>query len=199
MRTTLRIGAAILCLAAATAATAFAEDTAAAKADFRSDWLANFDYAVDEVRQLAGAIPADKYAWRPAEGVRSVGEVFGHIAVGNYFLTSFLGAPMPEGMSMASEKEPDPAKLAAMLDASVEHVHQVVQGLSDADLEKTVEFFGHPTTQRGVLFAALGHIHEHLGQLIAYARSNGVVPPWTAAQNAAAAAAAKDHGEDHKD
>ena len=199
MRTALRIGAAILCLAAATAAVA--EETAAAKpADLRSDWLANFDYTIDHVRELAGAIPADKYGWRPAEGVRSVGEVVGHVAVANYFLTSFLGAPMPEGMTMESEKEPDPAKLRAMLDASVEHVHHVIEGLSDADLEKTVEFFGQKMTERGLLLVALGHVHEHLGQLIAYARSNGVVPPWTAAQNAAAAAAAaKDHGEDHKD
>jgi uncharacterized damage-inducible protein DinB len=201
MRTTLRIGAAILSLAAATVTAAAAADApAAAKADFRSDWLANFDYTMDHFSQLAHAIPVDKYGWRPAEGVRSVSEVVGHVAVANYFLTSFLGAPMPEGMTMDSEKEPDPAKLAAMLDASVEHVHQVVQGLSDADLEKPVEFFGQKMTERGLLLVALGHVHEHLGQLIAYARSNGVVPPWTAAaQKAAEEAAAKKPAEDHKD
>ena len=195
----LRLGAAILCLVAASAAPAAADETAAAPASagaaLRADWLGNFDFTVDRIRQLAAAVPVGQYGWRPAEGVRSVGEVVGHVAVGNYYLTSFLGAPMPEGMTMESEKEPDPAKLRAVLDASIEHVHKVVDGLSDADLDKTVEFFGRKMSQRALLLITLGHVHEHLGQLIAYARANGVVPPWSAAESPAPAASsgAKDY------
>jgi uncharacterized damage-inducible protein DinB len=200
MNHSLRFGAAILCFVAATAAApaAAGEPTAApasAGAALRADWRGNYDFTVDRIRQLAGAVPADKYGWRPAEGVRSVGEVVGHVAVGNYYLTSFLGAPMPPGITMESEKEPDPAKLRALLDASVEHVHKVVDGLSDADLDKTVEAFGQKMSQRALLLITLGHVHEHLGQLIAYARANGVVPPWSAAESKAAAesSGAKDY------
>jgi len=183
MRTPIRLAASLAALATLVlvplaAAPATAEEMAA-PAGFRADWLANFDSTVDHVRQLADAIPADKYGWRPAEGVRSIGEAVGHLAVANYYLSSFLGAEMPEGMTMESEKESDPAKLHAMLDASVAHVHSVIEGMSDADLEKEVEFFGNKMSSRGLLFVALGHVHEHLGQLIAYGRSNGVVPPWS--------------------
>jgi len=197
MRHLLRRGAAIACLAAAAAtnaAPAAADQPAtagqpaapaSAGAALRADWLGNFDFTVDRIRQLAAAVPAEKYAWRPAEGVRSVGEVVGHVAVANYYLSSFLGAPMPEGMTMESEKEPDPAKLRALLDASIEHVRGVVGGLTDADLDETVEIFGRKMSGRAVLLISLGHVHEHLGQLIAYARANGVVPPWSAAASAA--------------
>jgi len=165
---------------------ATADETPDPVASARADWLGNFDFTIGRVGQLADAIPADKWAWRPAEGVRSVSEVVGHVAVGNYYLATFLGGSMPEGMSMESEKETDPAKLHEMLDASIAHVHQVVEGLTAAQLEEKVEFFGQQMTKRGILLVALGHVHEHLGQLIAYARMNGVVPPWTAAENAAA-------------
>jgi len=188
MLSTLRRAAGLAALAALTlvplAAPAAAEEMPDPVASARADWLGNFDFTVDRIRQLAEAIPTDQYGWRPAEGVRSVGEAIGHVAVGNYYLASFLGAEMPEGMSMESEKEPDPAKLRAMLDASVEHVHQVVGGLSGAALEEKVDFFGREFTKRGILLVALGHVHEHLGQLIAYARSNGVVPPWSRAEAA---------------
>ena len=185
IRASFRLAAAILCLAAATAVPAAAGDTAAAPspgAALRADFLGNFDYTIGHIRDLAGAIPADKYGWRPGEGVRSVAEVVGHVAAANYFLTSFLGVPMPEGMTGEDTKETDPAKLRALLDASVDHVHKVVDGLSDADLDKQVEFFGRKMSERAVLLVALGHVHEHLGQLIAYARTNGVVPPWSVAQ-----------------
>jgi len=177
-RTALGAALAALVLAPLAASPAAAEE-AAMPAGFRADLLANFDFTVDRINQLADAIPLEKYSWRPAEGVRSVGEVIGHVAVGNYYLASFLGAAMPEGISMESEKEPDPAKLHAMLAASIEHVHAVVDGFDDAKLENEVDFFGNKVSSRGLMLIALGHVHEHLGQLIAYARSNGVVPPWS--------------------
>jgi len=57
--------------------------------------------------------------------------------------------------------------------------------MSDASLEKPVDFFGNKMSTRSILMVLLSHMHEHLGQSIAYARTVGVVPPWTAARMAA--------------
>jgi len=138
------------------------------------------------VKSLAEAIPAEKYAWRPADGVRSVGEVYVHVAGGNYLLGSMLGVKRPEGTGPDMEKKiRDKATIVPGLKASYDYVRGAIEGLSDADLDKKVNFFGTEITERAVLLRALGHSHEHLGQSIAYARMNGITPPWTAAEAAA--------------
>lgn len=149
----------------------------------RADVVSELSAVEKQLVSLAEAIPAEKYAWRPADGVRSVGEVYVHVAAGNYLLGSMLGVKRPEGTGPDMEKKiRDKATIVPGLKASYDYVRGAIEGLSDADLDKKVNFFGTEITERAVLLRALGHSHEHLGQSIAYARMNGITPPWTAAE-----------------
>lgn len=149
------------------------------KTGFRSEFVANLDEVQEKIMDLAEAMPAAKYTWRPAEGVRSISEVFMHIAGGNYFLATFLGKQPPADIPKDLERITDKQKVLAELRRSFEHVRTIVAAEPDADLEKTVRMFGGQTSHRGVFITMLNHLHEHLGQSIAYARMNGVVPPWS--------------------
>jgi uncharacterized damage-inducible protein DinB len=149
------------------------------KTGFRAEFLANLDDVEDKIMELATTMPAEKYSWRPGEGVRSIGEVFMHIAGGNYFLLTFVGKQPPADIPKDLERITDKQRVIAELRRSFEHVRAVIAAESDADLEKTAKMFGATTTHRGVYMALLTHLHEHLGQSIAYARMNGVVPPWS--------------------
>ena len=153
----------------------------AAASGFRAEYLAEIDDVGKKLVDLAQAMPADKYSWRPAPGVRSVGEVYVHVVAGNSTLPSFLGAPRMEGVSRDSEKTvTDKARIVELLRKSIAHARAAAAGVADADLDKRVKTFGdREMTERQVLFRILDHMHEHLGQSIAYARSNGVTPPWS--------------------
>ncbi len=151
----------------------------APKSGFRAEFLGDLDDVQKKITDLANAVPAEKYTWRPAPGVRTVSEVYMHIAGGNYFLATFLGVKPPEDMPKDLEKITDKKEVLAALQKSFDHVRSIVKNTSDADLEKPVKLFGNDTTQRGVFVTMLNHMHEHLGQSIAYARMNGVVPPWS--------------------
>jgi uncharacterized damage-inducible protein DinB len=146
---------------------------------FRGLFLKQLDDVQSKVVSLAEAVPQEKYSWRPAEGVRSISEVYGHIASANYFLPNFIGVKPPATFTPAIAKETDKAKLVEALKSSFEHLRQVALNMPDADLEKPVKLFGQDTTYEGVLFLIANHMHEHLGQSIAYARTNGVTPPWS--------------------
>jgi uncharacterized damage-inducible protein DinB len=148
-------------------------------AGFRGEFLTQLADVEGKIEGLAQAVPDAKYTWRPAEGVRSISEVYMHIAGSNYFLLTFAGVPWPAGVPKDLEKTTDKAKVMEALKASFENLRQVVLKTSDADLEKPTKMFGHDTTYRGVIFTIANHLHEHLGQSIAYARMNGVVPPWS--------------------
>ena len=150
-------------------------------AGFRAEYIAEVDSVGKKIVDLAEAIPADKYGWRPAEGVRSVSEVFMHIVGGNYFRPSFIGGKWPEGVTRDSEKTvKDKAKVVEMLKQSLGNAKEAGRMVSDADLDKKVKVFqGREMTERQLLMVLLNHLHEHLGQAIAYARSNGIVPPWS--------------------
>ena len=152
---------------------------AAPKNGFRAEFLTNLDDVQEKILELATTMPAEKYAWRPGEGVRSIGEVFMHVAGGNYFLATFVGKQPPTDIPKDLERITDKQRVIAELRRSFEHVRTVVTNASDADLERPVRMFGTTTSHRGVYVAMLNHLHEHLGQSIAYARMNGVVPPWS--------------------
>ena len=160
---------------------------------FTADFLIQLDGVQKQILDLEGAVPQEKFSWRPAEGVRSVGEVYLHIAFGNYFLLKLAGyePPTDAGFTMDGKKwessTTDRAKTAEVLKHSFEHVRGVVTKVTPADLEKKVKMFGNEVTVRNAMMTVLSHLHEHLGQSIAYARMNGVVPPWTAAEQAAQA------------
>jgi len=151
----------------------------AAAAGYNREFAADLDEVQKKIIDLAAAIPAEKYSWRPAEGVRSIGEVYMHIAGGNYFLATFLGVQPPADMPKDIEKITDKQKVLAELQKSFDHIHAIAKSMNAADLEKPVAMFGNQTTQRGVYSTILNHLHEHLGQSIAYARMNGIVPPWS--------------------
>ena len=150
------------------------------KHGFRAEFLADLDDVSKKIVELAEAMPASKYNWRPAPGVRSVSEVYMHVAGGNYFLATFAGAKPPSYDTNTLEKITDKARVIEELKKSFEYLRMVAIHGTDADLEKPVKMFGNETTHRGALMSALNHLHEHLGQSIAYARMNGVVPPWSA-------------------
>jgi uncharacterized damage-inducible protein DinB len=149
----------------------------------RAELLKQVKDAEKKIVDLAEAMPQEKYRWRPMEGVRSVSEVYMHVVGANYFLPSFAGVKPPEGLSRDMEKTvTEKAKVVEMLRRSFDHVRKAIMSESDADLDKPAKLFGQETTVRDVLLTTVVHMHEHLGQSIAYARMNGVVPPWTAAQ-----------------
>jgi uncharacterized damage-inducible protein DinB len=148
-------------------------------AGFKAEFFTDLDEVQKKITDLAAAVPADKYAWRPAEGVRSVSEVYMHIAGANYFLATFLGVQPPATMPKDIEKITDKQKVLVELQKSFEHLRGVAKTMNPADLDKPVTMFGNPTTQRGVYSTIMNHLHEHLGQSIAYARINGIVPPWS--------------------
>ena len=170
--------------AAAQSPAAPAAPPKSAATGFRADFLQQLDGVQKKVTSLADAVPADKYTWRPAPGVRSVGEVYMHLASANLFLPTLWGVKPPADVDLPNlEKQGgDKAKVAAALEKSFAHIRRVVETTPDADLDKPVKIFDHQGTVREAMFIIANHMHEHLGQSIAYARSNGVVPPWSKGQ-----------------
>ena len=162
------------------ASTAAAAPASGARAEF----LAEVAYYEQRFTRLAQAMPAEKYTWRPAEGVRSIGEVYNHIVAANYGIARALGTPPPAGFDQKAimANSADKAKTVQALKDSFAHFRQAVISVSDADLDKPLKMFGQQTTYRGAFIMITGHTGEHLGQSIAYARMNGIVPPWTEEQ-----------------
>ena len=146
---------------------------------------------VDEVQMklvgLARAIPADKYGWRPAQGVRSIGEVVMHVAGDNWFMPGAAGTPVPAatGIKVDDYKTVEAYEGRALaadaavreMEASFAFLKQAMRDTPDPAVRK--KLFGRDQTMQQVWIMATTHLHEHLGQMIAYARSNGVVPPWS--------------------
>jgi uncharacterized damage-inducible protein DinB len=155
---------------------------AAPASGVRAEFLTELKVREDKFVRLAEAIPADKYTWRPAEGVRSVSEVFLHVAAANYNLPRNFGFPVPAGFTPRGfdKSTTDKTKIIDTLKDSFAHVRQAVLNVPDSDLEKQVDWFtGSKITYRGIMLFIIAHMSEHLGQSIAYARVNGIVPPWT--------------------
>jgi uncharacterized damage-inducible protein DinB len=148
---------------------------------YRSEVMALVMIQENEFIRLAEAIPAEKYTWRPGPGVRSVAEVFLHVSGANYNLYKFVGTPSPAGLDVVAleQSTTDKTKVIATLKDSYAHAKKAITDLPDANLDKTLDWSGGKITQRGVLLFIVPHIAEHLGQAIAYARINGVVPPWS--------------------
>jgi len=151
---------------------------------FFEELVGQMHFIEGRLASLAEAIPEDKYSWRPSEGVRSVGEVYVHAGSANYFLLSFLGGKMPEGFSPDYEKTmTKKSDIIKMLKDSFEFARNFISTMKEENLDKEVELPFGKFTQRGVLFIVMNHGHEHLGQSIAYARMNGITPPWSEGEN----------------
>ncbi len=149
---------------------------------FRAEFLEEIAYYEQRYTRLAEAMPAEKYAWRPAEGVRSVGEVYTHIIAANYGVARGLGTAPPAGFDFKAitALSADKPKVIQALKESFTHFRSAIVALNEADADKAQKMFGRQTTLRGSFLMITGHFGEHLGQSIAYARMNGIVPPWTA-------------------
>jgi uncharacterized damage-inducible protein DinB len=176
---------------AQSAAPAQSADKTAPSYDMKAQALVDLDDMHKKFVGLATAVPQEKYTWRPADGVRSISEVFLHISAANYNIPTMLGTPaMPEYMAKDFDKSTtDKAKIIDQLNKSFEYAHSAIEKMSNADFAKPEKKLGPDANDGDVVYILVTHAHEHLGQSIAYARVNGIVPPWTAA--AAAAAAAK--------
>jgi uncharacterized damage-inducible protein DinB len=151
-----------------------------------ADVQAAIDDAASKIVQLAEAIPADKYSWRPGAGVRSVSEVLMHVAGGNTGIPGMAGVqrkpatPLPRN---AEQTITEKAAVIAALRASYDYLKLAVADVPDAQLGDAVNLFGNQSTKRGVLMLLATHNHEHLGQMIAYARMNNIAPPWSRGGN----------------
>ena len=167
--------------AASTAAGQAAPAAAAPTAGYRAEFLKEMQYFEGRFTQLAEAIPADKFTWRPAAGVRSVAEVLLHVAGANQGLPGMAGIKPPAGFSMQGYEASttDKARIIAEVKKSFEHIRAAASQMKDADADKAMKVFGMDMTGRSFSFFMARHLGEHLGQLIAYARVNGVVPPWS--------------------
>jgi uncharacterized damage-inducible protein DinB len=181
MKNATRMVVSLLLFTTVAAASARAQAPAAAPS-FQADYATDVDFVGKRLVDLANAIPAEKYSWRPTPGVRSVSEVFMHVVGADYLLPSLIGGKLPDGFSRDMEKTvTDKAKVIEWLKKGMENARAAGTGMSNADLDKkvTVKFLGGEVTQRRVLMIVETHMHEHLGQSIAYARSIGVTPPWS--------------------
>jgi uncharacterized damage-inducible protein DinB len=131
--------------------------------------------------ELAEAIPDHKYSWRPAPGVRSVSEVFMHVAIENFSLLSVTGPPVPADLKEEMEKtvtvKPD---VIAWLKQSLAAVASAHAHVTAGELQRKVRINNRDATVDGMYLRILVHDNEHMGQLVAYARMNGIVPPWSA-------------------
>jgi uncharacterized damage-inducible protein DinB len=173
----LTIGAAVLLATVSPAAA----QVAPKGTGFRAEYLAELSVAEDHLVRLAEAIPAEKYTWRPAAGVRSISEVLLHVAGSHLNLPRVLGVAPREGMVGAdyAKSTTDKAAVVAALKESFAFTRSGIEKLTDADGEKTIPWFDGKNSYRGVLYFMARHTGEHTGQVIAYARMNGVVPPWS--------------------
>jgi len=148
---------------------------------WRGEFLSLMKGIEGKYMQLATATPWEKYSWRPGPGVRSVCEVFLHIAGDNYVMGEPLGAKAPAGVDLKTiENCPDSKeKVLATMRAGFAAIDKAVASTADGDGDAMANFFGSKITKRALLLAIAEHAGEHLGQSIAYARVNGIVPPWS--------------------
>lgn len=137
---------------------------------------------------LAEALSAEQYSWSPGEGVLSVREVLMHVAAYNYYYPSFAGAEIPAGVGVTTDyatvsqfeaSRTDRDEIIEALETSFTHLRSSIDAVSGSDLNSPVQVFGNASTVQAAWMGTLTHIHEHLGQLIAYARMNQVTPPWS--------------------
>jgi hypothetical protein len=137
---------------------------------------------------LANAIPESAYSWKPGNGnARTVAELLLHVGADNYLLPIFLGAPAPAATGVTSDfntavafekRKLSKAEIVAELNASFQHLHRTI-GADDSKLNETIKLFGQDYTRQRAVILTVTHLHEHLGNLITYARANNVVPPWS--------------------
>jgi hypothetical protein len=152
-------------------------------------WCKVQTHDIDGLREkfmaLAKAVPAGKLGWRPMEGSRSFHDVFAHVAAEGNTETAMFGGKLPAG-SLADfdaeearlRKLPDDQLIPAM-DKSMQTLSATLAGLSLDKMNTSITYYGQPALPRVATTYTLNDLHEHLGQLVSYARMNQIVPPWS--------------------
>lgn len=180
----------LLAAAVVMPAIAHAQDPAAAsRPAVMNALLRDVTQVEEKMTALAGAIPEAKYAWRPADGVRSTAEVLVHVAADNWFLPTAVGIAAPAETGITAGDYPSvqayeartmtKAEAMETMRESFAHLRAAMEKADEAFLAQKVELFGSEMSGTDLWVLTTTHLHEHLGQMIAYARSNGVVPPWS--------------------
>jgi uncharacterized damage-inducible protein DinB len=149
--------------------------------DFGKEFLLQFDNAMDKFISLAEVMPADRFTWSPGKGVMEVGQVYMHVARYNYYYpTTSLGMPKPASVNLEQmEQVRDKAAVLRALRESRDFVHATVTKVQGEQLAKGTQLYGRQVPQWSVMLQLVTHMSEHLGQSIAYARMNSIVPPWS--------------------
>jgi uncharacterized damage-inducible protein DinB len=156
-------------------------DHTAPSYDLKGQALVDLEQVQKKVLSLAEAVPADKLTWRPTSDSRSFAEVFLHVAGERYGILSLMGAEKPAGFDGKTfeKSTTDRAQIVAELNKSWEFAQKTIQGMSNADFAKLLPKLGPQANAGDVVYILVGDAHEHLGQMVAYARENGIVPLWT--------------------
>lgn len=157
-------------------------DHTAPSYDMKAQSLADLQGLQKKFVSLANAIPADKFTWRPSEDSRSFAEVFLHVSGERYQILALGGATPPADFNGKTfeKSTTDKARIVEELNKSWDFAQNTINGMTNADFAKLLPKLGPQANAGDVVYILVADAHEHLGQLVAYARVNGIVPPWTA-------------------
>ena len=158
-----------------------AADHTAPSYDMKGQSLVDLAVVQKKFVDLANAIPADKLTWRPSADSRSFAEVFLHVAGERYQILALGGATPPAGFvdKGFDKSTTDKARIIEELNKSWDFAQKTINGMSNADFAKALPKLGPQANAGDVIYILVADAHEHLGQSIAYARENGIAPPWT--------------------
>ena len=156
-------------------------DHTAPSYDMKAQALLDLERVQKKFVDLANAVPADKLTWRPSADSRSFAEVLLHVAGERYGILSLMGAELPAGLDRKGfeKSTTDRSRIIEELNKSWEFAQKTIQGMSNADFAKLLPKLGPQANAGDVVYILVADAHEHLGQAVAYARENGIVPPWT--------------------
>jgi uncharacterized damage-inducible protein DinB len=149
--------------------------------DMKGQSLADLEVVQKKFVALANALPADKWNWRPTPDSRSFAEVFLHVAGERYGILSLMGAEKPAGFDGKTfeKSTTDKAQVVAELNKSWDFTKKTIDAMSNAEFAKMLPKLGPQANAGDVVYILVADAHEHLGQAVAYARENGITPPWT--------------------
>jgi uncharacterized damage-inducible protein DinB len=168
------------------------KDSTAPSYDMKAQALLDLQAVNKKCVDLAQALPADKITWRPAPDTRSFAEVFLHVAGERYGFLSMMGATPPAEFKAGQfdKSTTDRDRIIEALNQSWDFTSKTINGMSNADFAKLLPKLGPEANEGDVVYMLVADAHEHLGQLVAYSRQNGIVPPWTVERQKKKAAAA---------
>jgi DinB superfamily len=156
-------------------------DHTAPSYDMKAQSLADLQGVQKKFVDLANTLPADKLTWRPSADSRSFAEVFLHVAGERYGILGLMGVAPPAGFDGKTfeKSTTDRARIVEELNKSWEFTQKAINGMSNADFAKLLPKLGPQANAGDVVYILVADAHEHLGQSVAYARENGIIPPWT--------------------